>query len=213
MSVKFRRKSVEATPEAGATDGPAGADVEQAAAPTGPYDVSELPADDGERVDLGSLLIGAVPDRELRLQVDERTGEVQAVLLTGADGALEGRAFAAPRNGDLWSELRPRIVAEMAQRGGTATEREGRFGTELVCDLPVTRADGQAATQPSRIIGINGERWLLRATLLGRPAVDPESGREWEDVITTIAVRRGAGAVPPGEPLPVVMPDGARRLG
>lgn len=210
--MKFRRKSAESTPQGGATDATASAgDAEQA--PVGPYDSKALPPGDGERVDLGSLLIGAVPDRELRLQVDERTGEVQAVLLTGADGALELRAFAAPRNGDLWSDLRPRIVAEMAQRGGTATEAQGRFGTELVCDLPVTRADGQAATQPSRIIGINGERWLLRATLLGRPAMEPESAREWEDVITTIAVHRGDAAVPPGEPLPVTMPDSARRVG
>ncbi|MDN4163083.1 DUF3710 domain-containing protein [Nocardioides abyssi] len=208
--MKFRRKSVEPTREGGSTDETGNA---EGTAPVGPYDVSELPPGDGERVDLGSLLIGAVPGRELRLQVDERSGEVQAVLLTGEDGALELRAFAAPRNGDLWSELRPRIVAEMTQRGGTATEREGRFGTELACELPVTRTDGQAATQPSRIIGIQGDRWLLRATLLGRPAMDPESAREWEDVITTIAVRRGAGAVPPGEPLPVTMPESARRLG
>ncbi|MDN4173182.1 DUF3710 domain-containing protein [Nocardioides sp. SOB77] len=214
MSVKFRRKSVDPTPAGGSTgDGAHADDAAGATAPVGPYDSAELPPGDGERVDLGSLLIAAAPDRELRLQVDERTGEVQAVLLTGTDGALELRAFAAPRNGDLWSELRPRIVAEMAQRGGTATEREGRFGTELLCDLPVTRADGQSATQPSRIIGINGPRWLLRATLLGRPAVDPEAGREWEDVVTNVAVRRGAGAVPPGEPLPVTMPEGARRLG
>ncbi|NHC24664.1 DUF3710 domain-containing protein [Nocardioides sp. IC4_145] len=209
MHVKFRRKSVEPTSEGGSTD-----EAGTAAAPVGPYDASDLPPGDGERVDLGSLLIGAVPGRELRLQVDERSGEVQAVLLTGEDGALELRAFAAPRNDDLWSELRPRIAAEMAQRGGTASERQGRFGTELLCELPVTRTDGQAATQPSRIIGITGDRWLLRATLLGRPAMEPESpqAQEWEDVITTVAVRRGAGAVPPGEPLPVTMPESARRL-
>ncbi|MBC9731957.1 DUF3710 domain-containing protein [Nocardioides marmotae] len=212
--MKFRRKSADPTSAGGSTGADAHADEAAGAeVPTGPYDSSELPPGDGERVDLGSLLIAAAPGRELRLQVDERTGEVQAVLLTGSDGALELRAFAAPRNGDLWSELRPRIVAEMAQRGGTATERPGRFGTELLCDLPVTLADGQAATQPSRIIGIDGPRWLLRATLLGRPAVDPEAGREWEDVITTVAVHRGTGAVPPGDPLPVTMPESARRLG
>ena len=43
--------------------------------------------------------------------------------------------FAAPRHGDLWSEVRPQIAAEVASRGGTATEREGRFGTELVCQV------------------------------------------------------------------------------
>ncbi|MEV7428963.1 MULTISPECIES: DUF3710 domain-containing protein [unclassified Nocardioides] len=209
--MKFRRKSAESTPEGGPADSAAGGG--EPLAPAGPYDVSELPPGDGERVDLGSLLIGASSGRELRLQVDESTGEVQAVLLTGEDGALELRAFAAQRNGDLWSELRPRIVAEMGQRGGTATEVEGRFGTELACQLPVTRPDGQRVVQPSRIIGVNGPRWLLRATLIGRPAVDPEVYEEWEDVITTIAVRRGEGAVPPGEPLPVTMPEGARRLG
>ncbi len=60
-----------------------------------------------QRLDLGSLLITPEPGRELRLQVDERTQAVQAVLLAGSDGALELRAFAAPRNGDLWSEVRP----------------------------------------------------------------------------------------------------------
>ena len=63
----------------------------------------------------------------------------------------------------------------MARRGGTATEREGRFGTELVCQLAVQTGDGRTANQPSRIIGINGPRWMLRGTLLGRPAVDAAS--------------------------------------
>ena len=82
---------------------------------------------------------------------------MQAVVLAGPDGALELRAFAAPRNGDLWSEVRPQIAADIARRGGTATEREGRFGTELVCQVPVQAPRRHApATQPSRIIGING---------------------------------------------------------
>ena len=38
----------------------------------------------------------------------------------------------------------------MAKRGGQATEREGRWGTELVCQMPVKRPDGTDATQPSR---------------------------------------------------------------
>ena len=98
-------------------------------------------------------------------------------MLASPEGALELRAFAAPRGGDLWSEVRPRIAADMAQHGGVATEREGRFGTELVCQLTVSRGDGTSGTQPSRIIGINGPRWMLRATLLGRPATDFEDGR------------------------------------
>nr|WP_179665595.1 DUF3710 domain-containing protein [Nocardioides panaciterrulae] len=178
-----------------------------------PADVEELAHDDDvERLDLGSLLIEPEAARELRLQVDESTGEVQAVMLAGPDGAVEVRAFAAPRHGDLWSTVRPQIAAEMAQRGGTASEREGRFGTELVCQLPVQMEDGSSATQPSRIIGINGPRWMLRCTLLGRPALEADGAQAWEESILKIVVRRGDGAMPVGDPLPVVLPPDARRV-
>lgn len=206
--MKFRRKSHE-------VDAPA---EEPIAAPPqeprqGPFDADDLPEDGLERVDLGSLLIAPAPGRQLRLQVDEKTGAVQAVLLVGSDGALELRAFAAPRGGDLWSEVRPQLAAETAQRGGTATEREGRFGTELVCANPVRQDDGSVRVQPTRIIGVNGPRWLLRATLLGRPAMEPAGAESWEDAIAQMAVRRGREPMPVGEALPVVMPPQATRLG
>jgi hypothetical protein len=207
--VKFRRKN-DAAPSSDEAE--AETPVEETESAPGPYDADELPDDGVERVDLGSLLILPEHGRELRLQVDEASGNVQSVLLTGKDGAIELRAFAAPRNGDLWSEVRPQIAADMAQRGGTATEREGRFGTELVCQVQVKRNDGGTAMQPSRIVGINGPRWLLRATFLGRPAVEVEGVDDWEDTITKVAVRRGAQAMPVGEPLPVVLPEQARRV-
>ena len=180
---------------------------------TGPFDADDLPEDGIERVDLGSLLIAPEDGRELRLQVDEASGQVQSVMLAGSDGALEIRAFAAPRNGDLWSEVRPQIAAEMSQRGGTATEREGRFGTELVCQLTVKKPEGGTAIQPSRIVGINGPRWLLRATLLGKPALEvDDDDSAWLDSLEQVAVRRGAHALPVGEPLPLELPEQARRL-
>jgi hypothetical protein len=206
--VKFRRKS--AGPGADEVETPE--EAAPATPPVGPFDVDELPEDGVERVDLGSLLIAPEEDRELRLQVDETTGEVQSVMLASTDGAVELRAFAAPRGGDLWSDVRPRIAADMAQHGGVATEREGRFGTELVCQLSVTRGDGTTGTQPSRIIGINGPRWMLRATLLGRPATDPDGSTGWEDTITRVAVRRGGAAMPVGDLLPVTLPANARRI-
>ena len=206
--MKFRRKSAEEAPESGAE---AEAALEDPNGSVGPYDAEDLPDDGVERVDLGSLLIQPETDRELRLQVDEASGQVQSVLLAGPDGAIEIRAFAAPRNGDLWSDVRPQIAADMARRGGTATEREGRFGPELVCELVVTRPEGNT-TQPSRILGINGSRWLLRATLLGRPATQVDDSADWEDLLTRVAVRRGNHALPVGEPLPLVLPDQARRV-
>ena len=210
--MKFRRRTDQPEPvEETAGESP----VEEVAAPaaTGPFDIDDVAGDGVQRVDLGSLLLTPEPERELRLQVDERTQQVQAVVLTGPDGALELRAFSAPRHGDLWTEVRPQIAADMARRGGTATEREGAFGPELVCQLTVKTDDGRTATQPSRIIGVNGPRWMLRGTLLGRPAVDPEAAGAWEETLRRVVVRRGDHAMPVGDPLPVTLPPDARRAG
>ncbi|WP_432478600.1 DUF3710 domain-containing protein [Nocardioides sp. GXQ0305] len=211
-----RRSRPEAAPEETPAEAQAVDDapaVEEQEVPTGgPFDAEDVEGDGVERVDLGSLLIPPVDGAELRLQVDERTQQVQAVLLAGSDGALELRAFAAPRNGDLWTEVRPQLAADMARRGGTATEQEGRFGTELACRLTVQAPDGRTGEQPSRIVGINGSRWMLRATFLGKPALDEASAAPWEDALGAIAVRRGDHAMPVGDPLPVELPEQARRV-
>ncbi|WP_134765875.1 DUF3710 domain-containing protein [Nocardioides sp. 1609] len=203
--MKFRRKSATDVSEVGAEDGSTSEPV------VGPHDAEHVPVDGIDRVDLGSLLVPPSAGLELRLQVDEATNEVKSVLLAGPEGAIEVRAFAAPRHGDLWSDVRPQIAADMAQRGGTATERDGRFGTELICEIQVRRPEGNSL-QHSRIVGINGSRWLLRATFLGKPARDADAAAQWEDVLTQIAVRRGDGPMPVGEPLPITLPEGARRV-
>ena len=179
---------------------------------TGPWDSESAPDDGLDRVDLGSLLVAPREGAELRLQVDENTGEVQSVMLAAEEGALELRAFAAPRNGDLWTEVRPQIAADISRHGGTATEREGRWGPELVCQMQVVLPDGNQAMQPSRIIGVNGARWLLRATFLGQPAVEPEGAQDWEDALADVVVHRGAHAMPVGDALPLTLPDDAQRL-
>ncbi len=209
--MKFRRKA-QATDAAGDTGAATDEATESPDARTGPFDVSQVDGDGIDRADLGSVLVPAIADRELRLQVDEQSNQVRAVMLAGSDGACEFQAFAAPRNGDLWSEVRPQIAEDMVRRGGQAVEREGRWGTELVCQMPVKRPDGTDALQPSRIIGINGERWMLRASFLGRPAIDPDNTSEWEDALAQVVVRRGEQAMPVGEPLPVTLPDDARRV-
>lgn len=214
--MRFRRKSAQGRDEAA----PAAAesavdDVGEADASTegagGPYDIEDLPDDGRKRVDLGAMVIAPSKGKDLRVQVDQKSGQVRAVLLAGEEGALELRAYAAPRNGDLWEEIRPQIAADAARKGGTATEREGRFGTELVCEVKVATKDGRTGTQVSRVIGVNGSRWLLRATLLGQPAREPETAEEWEEAITQIGVRRGEHAMPVGEQLPLELPEGVQQ--
>lgn len=213
--MKFRRKNTEPTEQA--TDQPTAAAADPVASapadrPSGPWDASEVDLEETEanRVDLGGLLVKGRPGLELRLQVDEASQQVAAVLLVGREGALELRPFAAPRNGGIWDDVRRKIAAESARRGGTATEKPGEFGTELHVLMPAKTPEGESATQPSRVLGIEGPRWLLRATLLGRPAVEPDREHELEQALRDVVVVRGSSPMAPGEPLPLVMPSNAR---
>ena len=179
---------------------------------SGPFDESEVDVEERDCIDLGSLLVTPAAPMELQLQVDEDSGQVIAAVLVAEDGALELRAFAASRGGGAWDELRPRISAEMARLGGTTDEQEGTFGKELLCMVPMEGPDGKPATQPSRIVAHEGPAWLLRATLMGRPAVEDELVGPWEETIRQVVVRRGREAMAPGAPLPLTLPPEATRV-
>ncbi len=199
----------------GAVDAPSGTEsaTEPSVAPaaSGPYDASDIEdLDARECIDLGSLLVTPAGPMEMRLQVDEESGQVMAAVLVDDDGALELRAFAAARGGSAWDELRPRIAAETARMGGTATEEDGTFGTEVVCVVPMQTPEGQQGTQVTRISGHEGPNWLLRATLMGKPAAEPVPGSVWEETIRSVVVRRGREARVPGAPLQLTLPPDAR---
>lgn len=180
----------------------------------GPWDASEVTIDeedDAGRVDLGSLLLTPHEGVELQLQVDETSNEVVAVIMAGDEGAAELRAFAAPRNGDIWDDVRKAVAGEVAQMGGTATERQGPYGTELTVSLSVELPDGGHAQQESLVVGIPGPRWLLRATLFGRPAVEHHRDGDVETAMRDVVVVRGGTPLPPGDALPLTMPPHAHR--
>ncbi|WUJ69169.1 DUF3710 domain-containing protein [Kribbella soli] len=180
----------------------------------GPFDSTEVDADlllEAEnRIDLGALVVTIVQGMELGLQVDEQSGVVQAVLLMLEDSALELRAFAAPRSSGIWDEVRQEIAAEASRMGGTATEHDGQFGTELVLVVPVEDPEGQIFSQTSRVIGVDGPRWLLRATVLGRAAVEPDAALPMEETLRNAIVVRGDEPMAVRESLPLRMPPGAQ---
>ena len=201
----------------------------------GPWDISEI--DDLEstegrpRIDLGSIVLTGVPGSELRLQVAEDTNQIISAMLVietivvSPDGAgpesyssaLELGAYAAPRSGGLWAELRDDISASAAAEGGSASMAEGPFGVELRRLMPVTTPDGQQGYQPSRMWVAEGPRWLLRGIVYGQAAVedDPESPvvAEVLDAFRQVVVRRGDEAMAPGDLLPLTMPANATAEG
>ena len=135
-----------------------------------------------------------------------------AVLLAAEDGAIELRAFAAPRNGDIWQDVRRDLAGEVTQMGGTATETTGPFGPQVSVSMGVQLPDGSRAQQASTVVGIGGPRWLLRATMFGRPAVAYDEEGALEQALRDFVVVRGTGPMPPGDALPLTMPPTARRI-
>lgn len=197
---------------------------------SGPYDVTEIDSiestEESPKVDLGSLILTPAPGSELRLQVAEETGEIVSAMLVietiveppaGASqktqahsSALELGAYAAPRSGGLWAELRDEISRSATEAGGTASLGEGPFGVELRRLIPVTTPDGEEGYQPSRMWVAEGPRWLLRGIVYGQAAIEEDADSPVvADVLAAfrqVIVRRGDEAMAPGDLLPLTMP-------
>lgn len=175
----------------------------------GPFDSAEvaMEPDAGGRLDLGSLLIGGPPGMQVQLQVDEETQAVQAALLVLEESALELRAFAAPKSRGIKTEVLAEMTAEATRMGGTASASSGPFGAELNIVVPVQDPDGNAFEQQSRVIGVDGPRWFLRGTILGRAATEPKAAAPIENCFRDVIVVRGDEAMAPREPLPLTLPE------
>jgi len=180
----------------------------------GPWDVSEVDLDDeppeGQpRIDLGSVIVTGFADAELRLQVAEETETIVSAMLVHGDSALEISAYAAPRSGGLWPELREELLANTEQAGGSSALTEGPFGVELRRLLPVTAPNGEEGYQPSRMWVAEGPRWLLRGILYGQAALDEGVEPPVATFLTAfrqVIVRRGDQAMAPGDLLPLTLP-------
>ncbi len=175
-------------------------------AETGPLDRSEVGDEIGDRLDLGSLWLGAVGGAELKIEVDPATGEVAAVTTELGESAMQVQAFAAPRSSGIWRLIRGEIADGVTERGGAADERPGPLGTELLTRLPARGPDGRTAYQVMRFIGVDGPRWFLRAVITGAAASDEAAAEPFYDLIRRTVVVRGEDARPPREMLPLTLP-------
>ena len=196
---------------------------------SGPYDIGEVEdiesTEESPKIDLGSLILTAVPSSELRFRWPRRPGRLSAMLVIETiveppasanqkpqaySSALELGAYAAPRSGGLWAELRDEIARSATEAGGTASLGEGPFGVELRRLIPVTTPDGEEGYQPSRMWVAEGPRWLLRGIVYGQAAIEDDADSPIvADVLSAfrqVIVRRGDEAMAPGDLLPLTMP-------
>ena len=174
----------------------------------GPFDVNEVEGRDG-RVDLGSLWMRGVPGMELRLEVDQASQAVNAATAVLADSALQLQAFAAPRSGGLWDEIRAEIASAVEKQGGTVEEHDGELGTELRTRMPSAGPDGRTVFAPATFLGVDGPRWFLRGVLSGRAAIDEAAATPLVEVFRAAVVVRGVEPMAPRELLPLALPRAA----
>jgi hypothetical protein len=172
----------------------------------GPWDVSEIDDPAAGRVSLGALWIPGRPGLEVRVEADQNTGAVIAVVLVLGSSAVQVQPFAAPRSEGIWADVRTEIGAGITRDGGTVDEVDGPFGPELRTNVPTKRPDGGAASQRARFIGVDGPRWFLRGVLTGDAAVDDGAAAELLDVFRDVVVVRGGEAMAPREPIPLRLP-------
>ena len=188
-------------------DGQAAEPGDDEAAGSGPWDSGEQ-YPPRERVDLGSLLIPVHPEQEVQLNV---AGEqIVAASVTIGRSSLQVQAFAAPKSGDLWEDVRVELAQEIRNLGGQAQETDGPFGPELQARVPTEPGSGPTDLQPARYIGVDGPRWLLRGTISGQAATRPELARPLEELFADVVVVRGDHPAPPRDLLEIQLPPEMR---
>lgn len=179
----------------------------------GPFDFEEVDLSDDpvERANFGSMILTASDGIEVQLQVMPGTLEAPAALLIKGDSAMELALFAAPSTPGFVNEVRRDIVAGAKAEGGIAEVHEGPFGPEIRRVVRVKDENGKEMAHQSRVWLIEGPRWMLRASLMGKASMDEKlSGpaKPFVEFLKNIIVCRGEKPRPAGEILPMTIPEG-----
>jgi len=172
----------------------------------GPWDVGE-PFPRRPRADLGSLLVPVGPEHEIELVMADQRGAW--VTARYRESQVQIQAFAAPRRGALWDDLRAEIAAEVEAAAGRGQESHGAFGIELLAEVPLEHGQPGSGMQLVRFVGVDGPRWCVRGLFTGPAAGGGEQADLLDDVLRDVVVVRGEHPVPPREILELRPPPEA----
>jgi hypothetical protein len=175
----------------------------------GPWDVND-DVPQADRIDFGSL---RVPVREgFEVQISMAEDQPAWVTVVRGDSGLQLQAFAAPKTGGLWADVRQEIAAEVAKAGGECEEADGAFGVEVRARIaPPGPPGGGGPLHPVRFLGVDGPRWFLRGVISGPAAGRDDLAGPLEDVFADVVVVRGDHPVPPRDLLEIRLPEEALR--
>ena len=167
----------------------------------GPWAVEDENVPDyDEYLDMGSYYLPFLKGIELRVKANRATQQVLGTTITYGSSSVEIEAFAAPKTLGLWDDVR----ADLIEANKDAKEVEGVFGTELA--LPVTVKGGRKVL--TRIVGVDGPRWMLRGIFSGKAATDPEGeeAKALNQFFADIVVERGDDPLAPRDLIPMHPP-------
>lgn len=129
----------------------------------GPWDVDDENVPDyDEYLDMGAYYLPFLQGIELRVKANRATQQVLGTTITYGSSSVEIEAFAAPKTMGLWDDVR----VDLVEANKDAKETDGVFGTELT--LPVVVKGGRKVV--TRIVGVDGPRWMLRGIFSGKAA-------------------------------------------
>lgn len=167
----------------------------------GPWDIDEDNAPDfDEYMSLGAFYIPFVRGIQLRIKASRADNTLLGATVTIGKSSLELEAFAAPKTLGLWDDVRE----DLFEGNANAKEVPGVFGAEI--ELPVKLDNGKVHT--TRIVGVDGPRWMLRGIFSGPAAEDPKSpeaeilNRFFSDIV----VDRGEEPLAPRDLIPMAPP-------
>jgi hypothetical protein len=177
---------------------------------SGPWDEADAPDDGVQRIDLGSMRLPVIAGMELRVDVNPQQKVIGATLRAG-ESTLSVSAFAAPRAGGIWDDVRTDLATSASGQGASLKETEGSFGPELAGTVSVQQPgqpgqQAQVVRRPARFVGVDGPRWFLRGMLSGPAGEGGAAAEPLEDAFRQIVVVRGNEPMPVREQLPMTLP-------
>ena len=178
--------------------------------PDGPFDVTELEAKDFSKgyMDLGALKVPMRKNVSYRLEQEQANKKVFAVSAVHENSTLQIQAFAAPRSGGQWDEIRQEMFDQnKSAKGAKVTLEDGDFGRELLIRVPAKLPDGRQGERIARFIGIDGPRWMVRAMVMGRAAIETASAAILYDILKDTVIDRGERPLPARQMLELTPPE------
>ena len=164
----------------------------------GPRDWADADEDE-DLVDMGAIRLPAIEGMQV-------TGtELDTVVAALGGSSIELRAFAAPRSGKLWPQVREDLVAELGRIGARTQELKLGERIEIAALVPAQNpaVDGNIAM---RVLGFDGPRWFLRAVITGPAATEQRARAAIDEIVCGMVVYRDGAPHPPRDVLPLHAP-------